>query len=174
MIYWKHLISILIHKWFVFKAGLIVGGIPLWRLIAHDWSKFTPIEFVNYAKYWQGKYQAIDRWAEAWLHHLHHNPHHPEYWVLSWRGDPDYYDGLGESLAEFVTVLSMPETYVREMIADWMGASKVFTGSDDIANWLNANGPKMKLHSETKGLIYVVMSELGYTSDLSPWSYRKD
>lgn len=35
---------ILKHKWFVLLAGLEVG-VPLWRLIIHDWSKFTPAEF---------------------------------------------------------------------------------------------------------------------------------
>ena len=32
------------HKWFVFRAGLRTGA-PLWRLVIHDWSKFTPAEW---------------------------------------------------------------------------------------------------------------------------------
>ncbi len=35
--YWKYLKSLFWHKWHVFRAGLVVGGIPPWRLIAHDW-----------------------------------------------------------------------------------------------------------------------------------------
>lgn len=173
MIYWKQLESLLFHKWYVFKAGLIVGNIPLWRLIIHDWSKFTPVEFINYSRHWHGS-NSVKGWAKAWLHHLHHNPHHPEYWLLSWRGSPDFYNGLGQGVAEFVTVLPIPETYVREMVADWMGASKVFTGSYDISRWLNQNGPKMLLHNDTEIRLDEIMTELGYVRIKNyMWSYMR-
>lgn len=117
----------------------MVGNIPLWRLVVHDWSKFSLVEFIYYAQYKYGvRYKGQEerykrRWAASWLHHLHHNPHHPEHWLLSWRGDPDFYDDLGESAAQFVTVLPMSETYVREMVVDFMATSKQLTGSYDIA-----------------------------------------
>lgn len=38
------------HKWHVFKAGLKLN-VPLWRLVVHDWSKLTPIEWISYAAY---------------------------------------------------------------------------------------------------------------------------
>ncbi len=147
----------------------MVGNIPLWRLIVHDWSKFSPIEFVNYAQYKygvrykgeEGKYKRL--WAVSWLHHLHHNPHHPEHWLLSWRGDSDFYDDLGESAARFVTVLPMPETYVCEMIVDFMATSKEKTGSYDITEWANTNVPKMRLHRDTITRLNDVMRELGYS-----------
>ena len=97
MIYLKQLNSLLTHKWYVFLAGRMVG-FPLFWLIIHDWSKFMPVEFINYARYKYGvKYKP--GWAKAWLHHLHHNPHHPEHWILSWRGNPDFYNDLGKSVA---------------------------------------------------------------------------
>lgn len=66
----------------------------------------------------------------------------------------------------------MPETYVREMIADMMATSKEVTGSYDIAVWLNENGPKMRLHDETVTRLDSVMREIGYFStDNCDWSW---
>lgn len=161
MIYWKYLRSLLSHKWHVLKAGLTIGNIPLWRLIIHDWSKFTPTEMFGYAGS-SGGIVSKERWARSWLHHLHHNPHHPEHWVLSWRGNPKFYNGVGESIAEFVTVLPMPEVYIRELVADMMATSKNKTGSYNIVVWLNENGPKMRLHSLTKIRLGNIMREMGY------------
>ncbi len=54
--------------------------------------------------------EAYDR---AWLHHLHNNPHHWQYWVMPPEFNPDGDHDNG--------CLKMPEEYVLEMIADWMG-----------------------------------------------------
>lgn len=146
-------------------------GVPLWRLIIHDWSKFSPVEFINYARYKYGV-KSIDGWAKAWLHHLHHNPHHPEHWILSWRGDPDFYVGFGEPVAKFTVVMAMPETYTREMVADMLAASKEVTGHWDIALWLNRNGPKMRFHDETVVWLDLVMRQIGYAiTDNCDWSW---
>lgn len=168
--YWKQLKSLARHKWYVFVAGRLVG-VSVWRLLVHDWSKFTPVEFINYARFKYGV-NSVEGWAKAWLHHLHHNPHHQEHWVLSWGGNPDFYDKVGEHIALFVTLLPMPEMYAREMVADWMGASRAYTGSWDIAAWLNKNGPGMHLHAETVVLIDAVMKEIGYVlTDNCDWSW---
>lgn len=172
-IYLAYFQSLLRHKWFVVKAGLSVG-VPLWRLIMHDWSKFTPTEIVPYARWHFGGDKDRQKWAIAWHHHLLLNPHHPEHWLLSWRGDPGFYDGIGEFVASGVVVLPMPEVFVREMIADFLASSRTYTGCWNIANWLNENGPKMILHSETVRSIAVVMRELGYVSiDNRDWSWLK-
>ncbi len=171
MIYLKQLISILIHKWYVFLAGRMVG-VPLWRLIIHDWSKFMPVEFINYSK-WKYGVASKREWAKAWLHHFHLNPHHSEHHILSWLGNPEFYDDLGKHLGLFITLLPMPETYVREMLADMMATSKRVTGSYNIASWLNQNGPKMHLHDDTVTLIDKVMKEIGYATytDNRNWSW---
>lgn len=84
----------------------------------------------------------------------------------------DFTMRLGQGIAPFVTLLPMPETYVREMIADMMGSSKGYTGSWDIAEWLNQNGPDMHLHDDTITFIDKVMKEIGYTlSDNCDWSW---
>lgn len=171
MVYWKQLKSLLVHKWHVFLAGRVLG-VPLWRLIIHDWSKFSPSEFGPYSRWKFG--DATNReWARGWLHHLHCSPHHPEHWVLSWHGTPEFYSEIGKDIALFVNILPMPETYVREMLADMMSTSKQQAGSYDIANWLNKNGPNMHLHDQTITLINKVMQEIGYysTDNHRDWSW---
>ena len=42
------------HKWHVLRAGLKLN-VSLWRLIIHDWSKLTPIEWFAYTHYFFGK-----------------------------------------------------------------------------------------------------------------------
>lgn len=149
----------------------MVGNIPLWRLIIHDWSKFIPVEFINCSHYKYGV-KSVEKWAKAWAHHMHHNKHHPEHWILSWRGDPDFYNDIGEEVAPFVTILAMPKSFVREMITDMMATSKEVTGSPDIAMWLNRNGPKMQLHDDTITRLDSIMHELGYCfTDNCLWSY---
>ncbi len=171
-VYQKQAKSLSFHKWHIIKAGLLVGGISLRRLLIHDMSKLSRIEFANYSRFKYG-IKSIDGWAQAWLHHLHHNKHHPEYWFLSWHGeDPDFYHGLGKHVAPFVTVLAMPRIYVREMIVDWMATSMEKTGSYDIAAWLNEHGPKMNIHDDTLVRLDNIMIELGYfLTDNCPWSY---
>lgn len=170
MIYWEQFKSVLIHKWYVLLAGRLVR-VPLWRLIIHDWSKFTPTELFGYAGNIGGSTDK-GRWAKSWLHHLHYNPHHPEHWILSWRGNLEFYNDLASPIAPFVVLLPMPEIYVREMLADWMGSSKGYTSSWDISTWLNENGPNMHLHDDTIILINEVMKEIGYNlSDNCDWSW---
>lgn len=170
-IYWKQLRSLLLHKWYVFLAGRLTR-VPLWRLIIHDWSKFMPIEFPRYARYKYGN-GTKEEWAIGWLHHMHHEGHHSEHWIILWHGDPVFYSGIGgEDITKYVSILPMPETYVREMIADMLATSKQVTGSWDIANWLNQNGPEMHLHDETIALINQVLYEIGYNlTDNCDWSW---
>lgn len=109
MIYLKQLKSVLIHKWYVFLAGRLTK-VPLWRLIIHDWSKFTLTELFGYAGN-IGGVTSKSKWARSWLHHLHCNPHHPEHWILSWRGNLEFYNELAKPIASFVVLLPMPEKY---------------------------------------------------------------
>jgi hypothetical protein len=167
--------SLLEHKTNVVKAGGLTG-VPFGRLLLHDWSKFSPAEFGRYARWHHGDPELRDKreWAAAWQHHLHHNPHHPEFWLLAWHGNPDFYavDGVGERVADNIIVLPMPETYVREMVADWLAASRTYTGKWDIALWLNEHGPKMRLHDRTVGELWGVMCEIGYmATDNCNWSW---
>ncbi len=106
------------HKTFVFRAGLKTRA-PLWRLIIHDWSKFTPAEAPHYGRQFFGSKDDPDGFARAWLHHQNVNPHHWEYWISR----------TGHDRASHLKgALRMPMWAVREMVADWMGASRAYGG----------------------------------------------
>lgn len=115
-----HLKTIIIHKWWVFYYACKLG-IP-WRGIKHDMSKFSPVEFWESVRYWDGKSSPIPRckldrgYSLAWQHHKGHNSHHYEYWV-------DYLDTGGQAI-------KMPWKDVLEMTADWLGAGKAYQGKD--------------------------------------------
>lgn len=133
------------HKWFVFLAGLKTGA-PLWRLVIHDWHKLRPFsELRHYQRQFFGKADDPLGFSVCWLHHQNHCPHHWEYWIPR----------SGHSRGGFSDnePLPMPDWAVREMLADWMGASRAYEGRwPNVANWkwLNENRPKMRLHSLTQ------------------------
>jgi len=137
----KYILNILRHKWFVIRAGIRIKGISLWRLLLHDLSKFSPIEFKAYKKKFFYKNCPKDEWDRAWLHHVHKNPHHWQHWVLKDRP------------------LIMDETYIREMVADWFAAERSYKGSWDIQNWLSKKYPNMKLHPETRRILKTILRE---------------
>jgi hypothetical protein len=59
--------------------------------------------------------------------------------------------------------LPMPECYVREMVADWLGAGRAYTGTwDGLPEWLKGNAGKMILHPDTVACLRRVLIELGY------------
>lgn len=172
----KHIWTVMTHKWFVFLAGLKTKA-PLWRLITHDLSKLSPAEFCGYADYfhtsqeWKdrevfrntGKYGlealipygelASDRFSLAWLHHQNANPHHWEHWLRRPKGTP----------------APMPEWAVREMVADWMGAGRVYGGEWPEENdwkWFCDNVGKMRFHGDTVVVLAKVLSEVGCPMDV--------
>lgn len=68
------------HIAHVQEAGRLIG-VSETQLSIHDLSKWSMDEFIGYAKHFKGG-GAPDEFASAWLHHIHFNPHHPEYWFL--------------------------------------------------------------------------------------------
>lgn len=139
------------HKWFVFLACLKMR-VPIWRAIIHDWSKFTPREWFPYTQQFfnpdgtprkvrkaSGAYdpnaQSIE-FEKAWLFHQC-NLHHWQAWI-----------SIGDN--GNLTALPMPETYAREMIADWIGAGRAISGRIDWRPWYKINKDKMILHPETR------------------------
>ena len=144
------------HKAFVFRAGLRTDA-PLWRLIIHDWSKFTPIEAPHYGRQFFGRADDSLGFSRAWLHHQHHNPHHWEHWIPVTGHNRGGYDDLEP--------LPMPEWAVREMVADWLGASRAYEGrwpeSSQTWPWFLESWPSIapRLHPGTKALVELVIAE---------------
>ena len=115
----KHIVLVLKHKWYVFKFSIKLG-IPL-RGLAHDMSKFSPTEFWESVKYYNGSKspitvsKQINGYSKAWLHHKGRNKHHLEYWV----------DNSAPNKTPIV-----PYKYVAEMICDKLAAGMVYNGKD--------------------------------------------
>lgn len=161
--YWNYLKAVLRHKYYVFLAGRRVGNIPLWRLIIHDWTKFLPVEFIGYANWHFGNCKNKETWAKAWLHHANHNPHHHEYWVIRWFGeDAQFYEELGEPVADFVVALEIPETYLREMVADWMGASRNYSGTWDFRDYVYPRMDRMNIHLASWMRLFEIIEEVDF------------
>lgn len=79
---------------------------------------------------------------EAFLRHLHRNPHHWQHWVLT----PDSQDRPTQTF-------EMPDRYAREMLADWDGAGRAITGKWDTPSWYARQGPREKLHPATRDFV---------------------
>lgn len=157
-IYFKYLVSLLTHKWYVLVAGVRLGGIPLWRLIVHDWQKFTPSEFIPYSRYFfDGKKNKSD-FMYAWHHHLRHGGHHHwDYWIIN----SNYNFAEAED-----GKLPMPETYIREMVVDWQAASRAYTGSLDMQSWLEGSLQNILNNMNTRSTSYLIYILLGLGYDL--------
>ena len=89
---WLHFRLVCIHKWNVFKLSCRVG--EPWRGFWHDFSKFSPTEFIESCKYYIGTHSPIieakkDKgYSKAWLHHRGRNKHHPAYWIDEFAPEP--------------------------------------------------------------------------------------
>ena len=143
LMYLRYLVR---HKWYVYVAGRKLG-VSLWRVLIHDWSKFTPAEWGPYARYFyidQEEYH--DQFQQAWLHHLRNNKHHWQAWVLL--ND----DGT-------IVALSMPKTYIREMVADWAGAGRAITGEWEVRRWYDTNSSLMRMSPGTRFFVERLLEE---------------
>lgn len=113
----------------------------------HDASKGDREEYQAYDAYFYGgnkSYQVLKDFDYAWLHHIHNNPHHWQYWLL-FEDDPE--------LGTPYKALEIPFEYVIEMICDWWSFS--FRSGDlrEIFNWYDAHKDIMKLHPKTRKLV---------------------
>ena len=114
----KHFFLVLRHKAKVFrncaKCGIIFRG------IVHDLSKFSPTEFFESARHYQGNRSPIGACRRAtgvsyaWLHHKGRNKHHLEYWIDT--------DCTVQPL--------MPYKYAVECLCDKIAATKTYLGKE--------------------------------------------
>ena len=143
--HWQYARYIIRHKYFVFIAGRM-AGVPVLRLLIHDWTKLLPCEWFPYTQYFYGNFpkqkdtEYAAAFERAWLHHIHWNKHHWQYWLLI--DDP--------SSGQQMKALEMPEKYVREMVVDWFGAGKAIMHSWDISDWWEKHKAGIILHPQTQ------------------------
>lgn len=157
-----HLRNIIVHKYWVYQFGSMMG-ISSWRLLMHDISKFSPIEFWESVKYYQGTSSPIPAckkdkgYSNAWQHHKGHNPHHYEYWT-------DNYD-------TGMTLIPMPFECIEEMIADWCAAGITYSGDNWSLKsqrewWENKKEMNPSIHPET---IHIIDAFFEISTDDDPF-----
>lgn len=166
----NHFKTVCIHKYFVFKY-MSKAGYPF-RGFMHDWSKFSPTEFFESVKYFDGKVSPIVRckqangYSLAWQHHKGANPHHYEYWV-------DNLDNGG-------VAIKIPYKYLIELICDYLAAGRTYRGknftyTDELEWWkrkLANENPK--IHHESANFITFVFTHLANgMNELGPEVFEK-
>ena len=165
----QHFLKICKHKYWVFYY-CNKAGIP-WRGIVHDMSKFSPIEFFESVKYYQGSSSPIDAckkangWSAAWLHHKGRNKHHYEYWQ-------DNFDNGG-------VPLKMPYKDVLELICDYLGAGKAYQGKNFTLQgekiWWDAKKKhNLAMHPQTFEFIDTMMTYFNIYGEYATFKCAKD
>jgi hypothetical protein len=153
--FFGHLKTVLTHKrWVYYYMSRL--GYP-WRGLMHDMSKFSPEEFFDSVKYWDGKRSPVLVAKErtgismSWLHHRGRNKHHYEYWI--------------DKLDQGGVPHKIPFKYVVEMVCDWLAACRTYEGQTENIfekeyNWWCNKSKEAKIHNETKQLLHRLLWNL--------------
>lgn len=182
--YWQHFKTITKHRHKVmklcFKIGLYKQG------LLHDLSKYSPIEFLTSAKYYQGTSSPIDAekkdkgYSFAWLHHRGHNPHHWEYWVDNFGPKPiqttgEFIPNIPSKYSKRQTIhytkyISIPEPieipykYLIEMVCDMIAAGQTYLGDkwnkESPLEFYNKNKERILLHDETRKQLEFLLEDM--------------
>lgn len=149
------------HISYVWQAGERLG-VPKDQLLMHDQSKWSTAEFEPYARFHQGDKGDPEGYTRAWLHHLHSNPHHWQYWMFPAFKTSGATEKDGVCLKN--GAVAMPQEFCLEMVSDWIGASLAYTGTWDMTEWLEKNLPKIvpNLHPKTLGTLTTILKDEGY------------
>lgn len=171
---WKHFYTITEHKIEVARNCFKVG--MYWQGLTHDLSKYSPAEFWQGCKYYQGFRSPNNAereekgYSAAWLHHKGRNKHHYEYWI-DYRLDP------AEGKSNGMTGMKMPLKYVNEMIMDRIAASKVYLGKKytrhaPLAYYERGKDAYM-IHEETQALLEYILHMLDQEGEEKTFAYMR-
>ncbi len=118
------------------------------NVLEHDLSKYGVDEYQAYDDYFYGKRtkEVEKAFNYAWLHHIHNNPHHWQYWVLKHDDEPE-------------EALEMPFEYVIEMICDWWSFSFKTGNLYEIFDWYKKH-KGMVLHPKTRKLVEETLDKI--------------
>ena len=120
------------------------------QFIDHDASKFSEEEYDAYDAYFYGgkkTKEVLDNFNRAWLHHIHHNPHHWQHYVLIQDDD------------ETICV-EMPYRYILEMICDWWAFSWKKGDLYEIFKWYEDHKKHIQLGPETRKKVEDILNRL--------------
>ena len=167
---WKHFKTITKHKWLVFQGCCQVG--LYWQGITHDLSKYSPTEFCNGARYYQGirspnTAEREDKgYSEAWIHHKGRNRHHFEYWTDLNRETRTY------------TAVPMPRKYLVEMVMDRRAACMTYQGDDyrddSAVKYLERSLEKDMMHPQTVRELRYILEMMADKGEKETFGYLKN
>lgn len=174
-----HLRTVLIHKTYVLIYCAYAGR-PF-RGLVHDLSKFSPTEFLNSVKFYNGRCspvgleRSLRGYSLGWLHHKGRNKHHYEYWQ-------DVVDESGRYCAEENQIypLPMPFPNALEMICDTIAASRAYNGQkfsyDRLMQWWlgNLKRKPVNMHPQTKRFAQRMYEELQRVGNCRPLRQAKE
>lgn len=140
--HYTYLKYVLKHKYFVYKACRKLN-LGYWQSLIHDASKFRSSEWTPYVNTFYNKdgskkpYAQSNEFAKAWNLHQKRNKHHWQHWLLTWDNGK-------------VEALVMPYKYIKEMVADWVGAGLAITGKLEVGEWYEKNKDKIVLEPTSR------------------------
>jgi hypothetical protein len=146
----SHIARVLVHKYYLIISGIKLR-VPIYCILSHDLSKFGFSELIPYARQFFMDEKLPDQFGLAWLHHQNCNKHHWEYYIIR--------SSKGSRTPK---PLCMPRKFAREMVADWMAASKSYVGSWDMNHWLDKHWNRMVFHPDTRRYVSKLLQDLGY------------
>lgn len=137
-----------------YLPGWLTDGIDWdWQIkMQHDQSKSSPEEYQAYDDYFYGgnrSYSVVEAFRYAWLHHIHNNPHHWQYWILV-NDDPD----------ERTIYMTMPYNYIVEMICDWWSFCWNTGDLTGIFDWYSQHETYIKFDPITGVVVSSMLNEL--------------
>ena len=159
--FFLHLHTIDHHRFVVMKncfaCGLYGQGLK------HDLSKYTPSEFIESVRYFQGNRSPYMYekehfgYASGWLHHKGRNRHHWEYWY-------DMIDGKWQPL-------EMPFNYFVEMVCDRVAACRIYqkdkyTNASALNYFLSRND-RFYMHPKTAEDLEHVLKDISIRGEKS-------
>ena len=167
---WQHFCTITKHRWLVRQGCFRVG--LYWQGLTHDLSKYSPVEFWNGARYYQGNKspntaERDDKgFSEAWMHHKGRNRHHYEYWTDMNRQTRNY-----ESIP-------MPRKYLVEMVMDRRAACMTYQGSaykpDSALVYFDRSREKDLMHPRTNRELRHILVMLAEKGEKETFRYLKE
>lgn len=128
----------------------------------HDDSKYEEEEFEAYRRKFfprNGEEPISDyEFNKAWLHHIHNNPHHPEYWIYVCYDDIGNVVNSDESVNVKIQYYQMDYDAIIEMLCDWIGMGYKF-GNTAYDYYYRSNKPKI-LHPDTKDVVEILLAAI--------------
>ena len=167
---WGHLKTTTLHRWRVcrgcFRIGLYRQG------LTHDLSKYSPTEFRQGVRYYQGNRSpnAAERedkgYSEAWMHHKGRNRHHYEYWT-----------DMNPQTHRYEPVM-MPRKYLAEMVMDRRAACMTYQGKNyhpgAELEYLEKSRERLLMHPETLRQLEYILAMLKNRGEEETFRYLRE